>query len=415
MQKAKWFLTGLLGLFAIPMLLAACGGGGGSGARGDSDAPTPQAARSYQATAAAGDFIRITLDPDAGSYTYDNVTTAYSEAGSYAEGADGYLTFSPEGGGASNLVTGFEAPGVGLVMIADETGNTADKTSLVIGVPEASITVADLTTRFTETTHFNYLQFRTTDGGFEFGDITIEAGGLATANSYWPYGNRIEGGGEEGSIDFRDPDQLAVGEGGTFLELTLLETPDGTDPVTSLNYIFKTPTDGILVIDTPQGSMLIVEAQAGKDFQPSWAGTYNAVYYEGNGDETSVDSAGSVSRAAIHVSAEGSLRVTVTDPATGQTTTVLEDQPLTPVADARGGFLRLDPEFASYTWDNHGAFYWQDAESKQELFLVFLEDAVLFASVAVTGENAESIEYGLPRVTAYEYLYGAGLKAAPAP
>ena len=89
--------------------------------------------RDYQATASAGDFIEFSIDADASTYSYDNITTGHSETGTYAVAdSDSALTFTASAG-TTKLDTGYEVPGLGIVLVANETGSTADKTSIITG------------------------------------------------------------------------------------------------------------------------------------------------------------------------------------------------------------------------------------------------------------------------------------------
>ncbi len=47
----------------------------------------------------------------------------------------------------------------------------------------------------------------------------------------------------------------------------------------TIDYIFGTP-NGVFAVDTPNGAILGLKKAASKAFDPTFAGTYKAIYYQ---------------------------------------------------------------------------------------------------------------------------------------
>jgi hypothetical protein len=138
---------------------------------------------------------------------------------------------------------------------------------------------------------------------------------------------------------------------------------------------------------------------AAKDFDPSFAGTYHAIYYQKTGASTGVGNVEtgtpSLGKATMTISAAGDITVQDTQ---GNT---LVQATLTPVADAvylhDGTPSTLqDPCFGLFT------FRVTIGNSQQDVFVTFLDKAILFSSFKTTLPANPS--------NTYDYLYGVGLK-----
>jgi hypothetical protein len=51
------------------------------------------------------------------------------------------------------------------------------------------------------------------------------------------------------------------------------------------DYVFGT-ANGIFAMDNPNGTILCLKKAATKDFDPTFAGTYKAIYYQKTGTQT---------------------------------------------------------------------------------------------------------------------------------
>lgn len=363
-----------------------------------SDGHDVSTVRDYRATAGVGDFIKMQLDPTDKTYTYENLTTEYSEAGTYATGGSGYLSFTADIG-TSCLRGAFEAPDLALVMIADNTGLSKDKTSIVFGLPKNTMTTSDVTDR--GATDYNLIQFRTTDGGMEIGTASF-ADSVMTSTGYEPAKN--------GAIhgipcDFGEHGVLQLSDDASYVIFNK-EEDMGEEPVILKNYLFKTALEGVMAVDTPQGCMLVIEQQDTKDFQAAWAGTYHAVIYEGSGIESQVDTTGNVTNATITVSADGALTVDILDADGNVSGTPVDGAALIPMADA--DVLRDGAD--TYAMDNYGMFYYADPGDNREVFCVFLDGMIFFGSGRVLTESEDLDATGLHEVLSYDYFYGAALR-----
>src|SRR5260370_36151659 len=152
------------------------------------------------------------------------------------------------------------------------------------------------------------MQFRTFSGGHEVGAVAIGALGLGSNSSYWPFGafnQRNQSGSpfHTGTIDLT---QAQPDPSGTFL--TIAEQGSGVD------YIFGT-ANGVFAVDSPNGAILGLKKAASKNFDPSFAGTYKAIYYQKTGASTGMGNiehgTASLGNATVAVTAGG--QVTVSD------------------------------------------------------------------------------------------------------
>jgi ribosomal protein L21E len=163
-----------LGLAAA---ILACGGGSASTT---ALTPTPAAVRTYQATASVGDFLTIIVDPNTSTINYTNHTNGKTGTVAYTMAADGAYNITTPGGG---LIKAYEIPGLALVANADNTGPAGNTTSLVTAILKAPVSLGWL-----ENQTFNYMQWRTSQGGMQIGTVSINGSGNTTTSSYWPYG-----------------------------------------------------------------------------------------------------------------------------------------------------------------------------------------------------------------------------------
>lgn len=401
-MKKKAILV--IGLFvALVFLISGCGGSGGTDVANDSvTEPLQLESRSYKATASAGDFIQIDLDPAHLSYEYQNISTGLLETGTFQYGEKGDLRFVMDDGSASTLLSGFEAPDIGLVLIASDTGINADKTSLVFGLPIAQISVSEMNTLMSSKS-YNLLNYRASSGGFNFGGaIVADQSATITSSDYEPHMNNVYG---PDVMNFLT-NTVASEDGSHLIFTTFEDVGGGLEPFE--NYIFKTGTDEIIAVDNTFGSMLLIENTPTKDFQPEYAGLYNVVIYSASDSRTTGRGPATATRGAIAISDDGNFSVFEYDE-NGLGSAIVDNQPLTPVSDKNGIFLRLAPDNL-YPGQNNGAFHWQDPDSEMELFVIFSDNNIFFGGTEVLIEDATFTENGLPTVMDYRYLYGIGIR-----
>ncbi len=366
---------------AIALLLVTIGCGGSSTTAVTPAAPPAAQARSYSGTASVGDFLALTVDASAHTITYRNVSNGDNGTASYTVNSNGTYTITDPSG---NLVSAYEVPNYALLIEATKTGPDHNTPSIITAVTEASISLDTWKNQ-----KYNYIQFRTSSGGMEVGSVSLDAQGNATVSHYWPYG----------ALNTMDPSQAFGGStmlgsdfhnGPTGTYLTLTEDNGGT------SYIFGT-ANGVFAVDTTNGAILGFEKAATKDFDPTVAGTYNAVYYlkknanTGMGNvETGIPT---LNHATVTVTSAGHL--TAVDP---QGVTLL-DAPLTPVADASylydGTGSKLDdPCYGLFTFRIvHGG-------ATQDTFVTFVNGAMLFSLYSSASDAGPG----------YDYVYGVGLK-----
>ena len=361
------------------LLLVFIGFGVGCGFTSNSSAPVPApaAVRSYNGTASVGDFLSITLDADAHTITYSNRSNGDAGSVPYTVNSDGTYTLADPTG---NLIAAYEVPEYALLIQAAKTGPDHNTPALITAVNSAPISLATW-----ENHTYNYMQFRTNSGGLEVGSVALDAQANVSINSYWPYGaasnqNPFHAGGFPSSNFQNDPS-------GTFIK-----RDDGAG---SFDYIFGT-ANGVFAVDTANGAILGLQQAASKAFDPSFAGTYKAIFYNKQNATTgqaNVESGtASLGKATITIGSTGT--VTVQD---AQGNNIIQTT-LTPVADTaylQGAGKLSNPCNGLFT------FRVTTPNSQQDVFVSFQNRALLFASFTVP----------LPILpgNSYDYTYGVGI------
>ena len=277
------------------------------------------AARTYHGTASVGDFMTITLDSEAQVIDYTDISNGGHGTVPYVVNSDGTYTLHDPSG---NLVAAYEVPNYALLIQAAKTGPNLDTPALITAVESGQISMATFAGH-----SYNYMQFRTASGGLEVGSVTISPQGVGSNSSYWPYGalnqgNQGQGPFNTGTIDMT---QAQLDSSGTFLKIAEGGVGNGFD------YVFGT-ANGVFAVDSPNGAILGLKKAASKEFDPSFAGTYKAIYYQKTGATTGMGNVetgtASLGHATLLVTSLGN--VTVSD---AQGHTMIQAM-LTPVADA---------------------------------------------------------------------------------
>lgn len=340
------------------------------------------AARVYHGTASVGDFMTITVDATAQTIAYSNLSNGTTGTVPYTVNSDGTYTLSDPTG---NLIGAYEVPNYALLIQAAKTGPNANTPALITAMESGAISLAIF-----EAQPYNTMQFRTAAGGLEAGSISVSSQGVASISSFWPYGS-YNGGNQSGSpfnAGSIDLSQAQLDASGTFLKVA----DSG-----GYSYAFGT-ANGIFAVDTGNGAVLGMKQAATKDFDPTVAGTYKAMFYQKSGASTgagNVESGtASLGNATVVVTSGG--QVTVTDSSGNQMAQAM----LTAVADTpylygSAGEL-TDPCFGLFT------FRVVTASSQQDVFVAFMDKAMLFSSFTANLPWAST--------GTYNYFYGVALR-----
>ncbi len=336
--------------------------------------------RSYSATASVGDFLSITLDPAAHTLAYTNVSNGDTGTIPYTVNVDGTYTLQdPQG----VLVAAYEVPDFGMIVQAAKAGPTHDMPALITAVAKGG----NISPTTWANQNFNYMQFRTAAGGMEVGSANMDAQGNVSISHYSPFGDSSGqssfGGGSFSASNFvTDPS-------GAFMTL-----PD--DSGGGSDYVFGTP-GGVFAVDTNNGAIIGLKKAASKTFDPAVAGTYKAIYYQKTGAQTGQGNVEtgtpSLGNATIVIGANAQITVQ------GNAGETLVQTTLTPVADVAylyGPNELADPCYGLFT------FRVTTANSQQDVFVAFMDHAILFASFTGVLPAGPS--------NPYDYLYGVGLK-----
>ena len=339
---------------------------------------TSNSPRSYNGSASVGDFLTITLNPSAQTLTYANLSNQEQGTIPYQVNADGTYTLNDPDG---NLIAAYEVPNYALLVQAAKAGPNQDQPALITAVERGNISIS------TWANHgFNYMQFRTASGGLELGSVSLDPQGNFSLSSYWPYGSVSEGNAfHQGGFA---ADNFQPDPSGSFLTM-----PDDNG---TFDYVFGTG-NGIFAVDSPNGAILGLKKAASKNFDPAFAGTYKAIYYQKTGASTGPDNAESgtpsLGNATLLISASG--QVTIED----DHGAILIVATLHPVADTSylvGAGELQDPCNGLFT------FRVATANFQQDVFVSFMDRAMLFSSFKA------NLPWGSGNT--YDYLYGVGLK-----
>jgi len=343
------------------------------------------ATRSYNGTASVGDFLNITIDTAARTLTYTNLSNGSGGTIPYTVSADGSYALSDPNG---NLIAAYEVPDYALLIEAEKAGPNQDTPALITAVESGPISLSTFANQ-----KFNYMQFRTTSGGLEVGSITIGASSGQTT-SYWPYGAVTAGADPAFHNGTQDFTSVVEAPSGTYLTQTQPASQGGGS-----DYIFGT-ANGFFIVDTPNGSIMGLPKAASPDFDPSTAGTYNAMFYKklnaSTGANNTETGTGALYQGTLTITASGT--VSLTD-ASGNNQ-LPAGSTLTPVANA--GYLYGSGELQDPCW---GIFTVRvtTGTTQQDIFLTFQGNAVLFSSFKANSLQAQGN-------STYNYYYGVGMK-----
>jgi len=361
-------------ILTISLLLAMSGCASNS-----SNMINPTAPRIYNGSASVGDFLDIRLDPVAHTLAYTNHSNGDTGTIPYTINPDGTFTLADP---TNNLVAAYEVPNYALLIQATKTGPNHNQLALITAVESGPISKNTWANK-----NYNYMQFRTAAGGLEIGTVAIDGQGSVAHQGFWPYGAVNNSGGTFNSGTF-DASLFLNDPSGTFLKLA--------DNGGTFDYVFGT-ANGMFAVDTPQGAILGLPQAASKAFNPTFAGTYKAIYFQKTGASTGMGNietgTPALGNATMVIDASG--QITVQD---AQGATLVTAQ-LTPVADAAylvGAGELTDPCFGLFT------FRVITANSQRDVFVTFQDKSVLFSSFSTVLPVAPG--------STYDYLYGVGLK-----
>ncbi|MBA3937654.1 MAG: hypothetical protein H0X38_09340 [Planctomycetes bacterium] len=339
----------------------------------------------YTGTASVGDFITMTFDTSAHTFSYVNHTNGLSGAGTFTVNVDGSYAMTDS---SSCFTDAYEVPGFALVLRGTRTGPTQDTVSLVTALQSQVNTVAGVSNQ-----NFNYMQFRTNSGGVEVGFVGMGPAAQVTHASYWPYGaTQLVPDAFHPADTFPGSPVEDTATGA--LKLTIIDSGVSVD-----NFIFAT-TSGLLAVDTGNGSLVCFHQAATNAFVPAVAGTYRALAFAKNGvttgsGNTETPAVGTVAKLSISLDASGLISVTDAGSTVLASGTIAPfDSTLTTgIGNACPGMFHLTiPRIAA---DGVTAV-------NQELFLTFVGDALMFSSFQPDPSVSD--------MRSYDYFYGVALK-----
>jgi hypothetical protein len=363
----------LTSLFFFLVVLTGCG---------TSTAPTSTSAiRNYNGTASVGDFLTITLNSTASTIEYTNHTNGDTGTVPYTVNSDGTYTLAdPQG----NLLEAFEVPGFVLVVESAKSGPTHNTPALITAIESVPTSITNLASQ-----NFNYMQWRTSSGGLEIGNVSIASSGDITHDSFHPAGvlNQPADYFGGGTVPATSIEEDASGK-----FFTIHET-QGDDVV------FGTQ-NGLWAVDGGNGAILGLPKTSTKAFDPTTAGSYTAIFYEKAGAQTGQNNVetgtASQGKGTLTVGADAS--VSLVD---SQNNTLASG---TLVAVADSSYI-YDGTVNTLSNPCNGMFTARVTATngdRQDFFVSFQGRAAIFGSfqtaVPVVGQPT------------YTYFYGVGLK-----
>ncbi|MGA2890695.1 MAG: Ig-like domain-containing protein [Terracidiphilus sp.] len=234
-----------------------------SGQQGSASLTVTATQRNYSGSASVGDFVTFTIDTQAGTLAYNNVSNGQTGSVSYVINADGSSTLNDAAG---HLLAVSEVPGYGVVALMNNAGATADQLALVTSVTQQNINAASFAGQA-----YNVLEFGTTGGGVSISSLAIDNSGIITGTQFQPF-NKLG----SNNLGFNAWSfQLPTISPAPYMLLPAPAPPAGTGN----NYIFGAP-NGMFLDDSEIGSMIGLPKAATKDFDSSWAKTYTLTYYQ---------------------------------------------------------------------------------------------------------------------------------------
>ena len=340
------------------------------------------AVRNYNGTASVGDFLTITINSTASTIAYTNHTNGQTGTVPYTVNSDGtYAVTDPQG----NLLQAFEVPGFVMAVESAKSGPTQNTPALITAIESTPASITDFAAK-----NFNYMQWRTSNGGLEIGNVSIDALGDLQHDSFHP-----------SAILDQSPNYFG---GGTFPATSISEDASGnffTIHETQGDDVVFGIQNGLWAVDGGGGAILGLPKASTKAFDPTTAGTYTVIYYEKagaqqgpNNTETGTPTQG---KATLAVGADAS--VTLVD---GQANTLASG---TLVAVADSSYI-YDGTANTLTDPCNGMFTIRGTATngdRQDFFVSFQGKAAIFGSF----QTAVPVVAQPPT---YTYFYGVGLK-----
>lgn len=384
-MSKRWLQALSIAMLGITTLVGCGGGGGGSTTvvpvQTTRASTTSTNTSSYNGSGSVGDFFNITVDHAAQTITYSNLTNGTSGTVTYTVNADGSYALSDPG-----IVSAVEVKDMAMVLQCNNGGTNRNTPCLVTAVQSQAMTPQDMYGN-----SYNYMQWRTNNGGVEIGYIDFDAQGNGAHMMYSPVFA------QEGQASIHDqPFANTLFSAGPANQYVVLNgnNAQGT--------IFGTAS-GYVVFDTPNGSGVCMKATTSSAFDPANAGTYHAIRYSKSGaQENNNTESGTPDLGRVDVVVDGSGNLTVTDPANNNT--LVFSGALTPVANA--SYLVGNNKFADPC---NGMFTCRTttANSQSDLFVTFMQGSLFFSYY----QTALPYVAPFPGTNGtYDYSYGVGLK-----
>jgi len=340
-------------------------------------AVTPQ---NFAASASVGDFVTVTIDHLLKTIAYVNVTNGVTGTVTYTINKDGTYDVTDSTG---NITNALEIPGYQIMLLMNKAGPSANEQALVVGVLSDSTTITA-----SSSGEYNYMKFRTSNGGFLSGALVM-TNGVMINTGFSSLSRAVQ---PAESRDVAQTGSANVSAHGTVV-VTL-------PAVVSSNHIVPRATaaittvfasgNGFLTIDDDAGSTICMKQAGGAAFSASSAATYTALFYSkpdvmlSGGTETGAILVG---KCSIVVTAAALVTVTnIVTNAVMFSGTVTPFSSDTSIVGSSTGMIN-NPCNGLFRFTN----------STQEFVITFFGKSILFGSV-----NSVSS-------TEYSYFYGAGL------
>lgn len=352
----------------------------------------------YLGSASVGDFRLLTADRSTRIISDQNITTGQTASLPYlVAGDESYSVRNPQG----QLVDAWEVPGVTLLGTSTLSNPPLGEPSLVTALPGAAITRDTL-----KRGAYNVLHLRTRLGGFEAGCLEVDPGANIIHQTFSPY--RLHNQDQATLPAFQTPatwnsSNMVAAASGNALSMRF----NPADRFSRYCYIFQ--SSNLVILDTPEGSMICAPQTEAAALDPTKLGTYNGVVYRKTGatmtnptSTTGTESpAATVAKCTVAISGAGHIRVQLNG-------ANLVDSDFAPIATdnaltgADGSGLLESP--CNGMFSDHGA----DPATglTHYLFVTFSGKLVVFGYYSYT--TAAVAASGLSKP--YDYCYGTAMK-----
>jgi hypothetical protein len=345
----------------------------------------------YSSSATAGDFLTLNKT-NYTSLDWKNVTSNTNGTANFTKDTNGIMTFDANTGG---FINGVEIPGYALILSSDKSGVHSDQNAVIMGVSFQPFSVSSIAGKI-----YNYMQFRTQNGGCEVGYVSIASESGTSAgiihSGYGPY-NFLSGRSDIFSDNRNNP--MTLNESDVSADKAYAEIADSQSQNGFKDRVFRSNFG--FCVDLEQGSLFGLPAADSSAFTTAYAGIYDTILYRKavTGNQNNIE-IGTSNVKLYTVTITSDANISISD-------NLFTSSTLIPWVDTgatkygSNDWLKTDAEAAKCK----GLFF--APNDSAELFVAFVTNSngtgCIINSVHNTSNNGNN-------GPVYEYFFGSGLK-----